>query len=66
MTLTEIRTFLERMEEVGDVWTEEDAMRVYGDWSLKDALSDRMGDMHTFGNIIGTVLNSLQHTDGDE
>lgn len=58
MTSTEISTFIERMEEIGDIWEEEDVRRrVYGDWSLEDALQDRMGDMFAFGSIIDTVLN---------
>ena len=55
---TEIETFIERMEEIGDVWEEEDVERVYGDRSLEEALEDRMGDMMAFGNIISTVINS--------
>ena len=57
MTKTEIETFIERMEEIGDVWEEADVERVYGDRSLEEALEDRMGDMMAFGNIISTVIN---------
>lgn len=57
MTKLEIATFIERMEEIGDVWEEADVERVYGDRSLEEALEDRMGDMMVFGNIIGTVIN---------
>ena len=57
MTSMEIRNFIERMEEFGDVWEEEDVKRVYGNWSLEDALQDRMGDMQNFASIIGTILN---------
>lgn len=56
-TKLEIATFIERMEEIGDVWEEADVERVYGDRSLEEALEDRMGDMMAFGNIIGTVIN---------
>ncbi len=42
MTKVEIETFIERMEEIGDVWDEADVERVYGDRSLEDALIDRM------------------------
>ena len=58
MTKAEIETFIERMEEIGDVWEEVDVERVYGDRSLEDALNDRMGDMMAFGNIISTVINA--------
>ena len=38
MTKAEIETFIERMEEIGDVWEEADVERVYGDRSLEDHL----------------------------
>lgn len=53
----EVNTFIERMEEIGDVWEPEDVQRVYGDMSLEEALADRMNDMNAFGNIINTILN---------
>ena len=40
MTKAEIETFIERMEEIGDVWEEADVERVYGNQSLEDALND--------------------------
>ena len=58
MTKVEIETFIERMEEIGDVWDEADVERVYGDRSLEDTLNDRMGDMMAFGHIISTVINA--------
>ena len=57
MTKIDIDTFIERMEEIGDVWEPEDVERVYGDRTLEDALEDRMGDMMAFGNIISTLIN---------
>ena len=57
MTDIEINTFIERMEEIGDLWEPEDVERVYGDRSLEDALDDRMADMSAFASIIGTILN---------
>lgn len=57
MTKAEIETFIERMEEIGDVWEPEDVERVYGDRTLNDALEDRMGDMMAFGNIMAAVIN---------
>ena len=57
MTKIEINIFIERMEEIGDLWEPEDVERVYGDRSLEDALEDRMTDMSAFANIIGTILN---------
>lgn len=57
MTDIEINTFIESMEEIGDLWEPEDVERVYGDQSLEDALADRMADMSAFASIIGTILN---------
>ena len=57
MTKSEMEIFIERMEEIGDVWEEADVERVYRDRSLEEALKDRMGDMMAFGNIISTVIN---------
>ena len=57
MSEIEIGTFIERMEEMGDVWEPEDVERVYGHMSLDEALEKRMSDMGAFGNIINTILN---------
>lgn len=58
MTKDERQYFIDRMEEIGDVWEDEDVERVYGHMSLEDALKDRGGDIQTFANIIGTILNN--------
>ena len=57
MNQGEINTFIERMEEIGDVWKEKDVRRVYGDKTLEEALQDRMADIHTFADIIEKVIN---------
>lgn len=57
MTKTEIYEFIEKMEEIGDVWEEADVKRVYGNRSLQEALDDRMGDMYAFANLIDVVIN---------
>lgn len=57
MTKAEISEFIERMEEIGDIWEEADVKRVYGKKSLQEALDDRMGDMNAFANIINMVVN---------
>ena len=41
MNKQEINEFIEKMEEVGDVWTEEQVNDVYGDSSFEEALADR-------------------------
>ena len=58
MTREERQEFIERMEEIGDVWEDDDVERVYGSKSLEDALKDRMSDMHVFADILGMVLNN--------
>lgn len=57
MTTEEINTFIETMEEFGDVWTVERVKDVYGDKSLEEAISDRKAIHAQFGSIIGTLLN---------
>lgn len=57
MTTEEINTFIETMEEFGDVWTVERVKDVYGDKSLKEAINDRKAILAQFGSIIGTLLN---------
>lgn len=58
MTKAEIDSFIEHMEEIGDVWNTADVERVYGNRTLEDALDERMNDMMAFANIIGTIINS--------
>ena len=57
MNNAEITEFIERMEEIGDVWEETDVKRVYGKKSLQEALEDRMNDMNGFANIMSMVIN---------
>lgn len=57
MTTEEINTFIEIMEEFGDVWTIERVKDVYGDKSLEEAINDRKAILAQFGSIIGTLLN---------
>lgn len=57
MNKAEIREFIERMEEIGDIWQEDDVERVYSNCSLEEALNDRMTAMNHFADIIGKVLN---------
>lgn len=57
MTRNEINEFIETMEEIGDVWEAEDVERVYGDYTLESALSERKSEIGQFGKIIETVLN---------
>lgn len=57
MTTTEINTFIETMEEIGDVWSPDQVEEVYGASSLEDAIAERRSSVSEFSNIIGAVLN---------
>jgi len=57
MTKQEREEFVERMEEFGDIWEDKDVKRVYGNWSLEDALKDRMIAMQYFANIMNAIIN---------
>lgn len=57
MTKEERQYFIDRMEEIGDEWEDDDVKRVYGKMSLQDALDDRMKDMQFFGNIVDVIIN---------
>jgi hypothetical protein len=58
MKKNEINEFIERMEEIGDVWTPEQVESVYADVDLDEALKKRQGEISIFGSIIGTILNN--------
>ena len=57
MKKSDVRTFIETMEELGDIWTEEQVQDVYGDTSLKKALKDRRASLSIMSDIIGKVIN---------
>ena len=57
MTKQEIREFIEIMEEIGDVWTEDQVEDVYGNMSLEEAVRDRKASLGTFFDIIDKVIN---------
>ncbi len=52
MTDKETVSFLDIMKRSGDLWSLEDAQRVYRDISLKEALQDRTNDLIWFSNIV--------------
>ncbi len=56
MKKKDIDTFIEEMEPIGDVWEPEDVERVYGDYSLEDALASRKQDLGQFFGIIGLIM----------
>lgn len=57
MTKTEINTFIETMEEIGDIWTPEQVEDVYGDKTLDEALIDRKSACNKLGDIISTIIH---------
>ena len=57
MNRQEINEFIEKMEEVGDVWTEEQVNDVYGDSSFEDALADRQSGLDHMSDIISKAIN---------
>ena len=57
MNKQEINEFIEKMEEVGDVWTEEQVNDVYGDSSFEEALADRQSSLDHMSDIISKVID---------
>ena len=57
MNKQEINESIEKMKEVGDVWTEEQVNDVYGDSSFEDALADRKSSLDHMSDIISKVID---------
>lgn len=57
MEKSDITIFIEEMEEIGDEWELEDVERVYGEYSLYDALQDGKTSLGSMFNIIGKAIN---------
>lgn len=57
MNKTDIATFIEQMEEIGDEWTPEQVKDVYGNSTLEEALADRKASLGTYFDIIRKVIN---------
>lgn len=57
MTKTEINTFIETMEEFGDIWTADQVEEVYGNITLKEAIADRKSLHEKMADLIGKVIN---------
>ena len=63
MNKQEINEFIEKMKEVGDVWTEEQVNDVYGASSFEDALADRQSSLdHGLGYLIWLNGRILRRT----
>ena len=57
MTKSEALIFIEMFEDIGDIWTTEQVLDVYGDSSLDDAIVDRKVSLSHLVDIAETVLN---------
>ena len=57
MTKTEINTFIETMEEFGDIWTADHVEEVYGNNTLDEAIADRRSSHEKMADLIGKVIN---------
>lgn len=57
MTKAEINTFIETMEEFGDICTADQVEEVYGSSTLKEAIADRKSSHEKMADLIGKVIN---------
>ena len=57
MTKAEINTFIETMEDFGDIWTADQVEEVYGSSTLKEAIADRKSSHEKMADLIGKVIN---------
>ncbi len=57
MTKAEINTFIETMEEFGDIWTADQVEEVYGNSTLEEAIADRKSSHEKMAGLIGKVIN---------
>lgn len=57
MTKAEINTFIETMEEFGDIWIADQVEEVYGSSTLKEAIADRKSSHEKMADLIGKVIN---------
>ena len=68
MTKEDISAFIDEMEYIGDVWTEEQVERVYGKLSFNQALDLRKAEVGLFLSSLGTAaiyLASKEKNDED-
>ena len=57
MTKVEINTFIETMEEFGDIWTANQVEEIYGSSTLEEAIADRKSSHEKMADLIGKVIN---------
>lgn len=56
MKQEDVQTFIEEMELIGDEWTEEQAMDVFKDKTLEEALEERKSEVDTFLQTIAMAF----------
>ena len=56
MKKSEAEIFVDEMESMGDVWTEEQVLDLYGNNTLEEALEERKASMGIFMDIISAVI----------
>ena len=56
MTKSEAEIFIDEMKSIGDVWTVELVMDVYGNVTLEMALKDRKSSVGAFMDIISNII----------
>ena len=56
MTDNEINMFIDAMSDLGDVWDFADAKRVYGEFTLEDAINERQSLAGKHLNNIAAIL----------
>ena len=56
MTKFDAEIFIEEMEEIGDVWTVDQVLDVYGDDTLESAFEKRKSEVGIFMNIISSII----------
>ena len=61
MTKSEIQIFIEEMESIGDIWTEEQVKNCYGNIPLRQALETRKTEVNQFLTILGTAKIYLSY-----
>ena len=57
MTKSETLIFIEMFKGIGDIWTVNQVMDAYGDFSLEDTIADRKASLSHLADIAETVLN---------
>ncbi|WP_295579953.1 hypothetical protein [uncultured Oscillibacter sp.] len=66
MTKSEIQAFIEEMETIGDVWTEEQVERCYGNLPLHQALETRKTEVNQYLTTLGRAAIYLVSEEPDE